>query len=89
MLHYLRRVDDLTTGALRWGILTVGDVGRRSGGLDGAGNRDRNDSPSRPPDGPDHLAEDVGLLGRELLVKSAGPGGGLDFHLGDGGHGGR
>ena len=26
MLRYLRRVDDLTTGALRWGILTNGAV---------------------------------------------------------------
>ena len=24
MLRYLRRIDDLTTGALRWGILTSG-----------------------------------------------------------------
>ena len=28
MLRYLRRVDDLTTGALRWGILTNGAVWR-------------------------------------------------------------
>jgi len=24
MLRYLRRVEDLTTGALRWGVLTNG-----------------------------------------------------------------